>query len=355
MLRALQRRGWVLLVTVVVAAVCSYLVSSTRGKTYTADSTAVVVAGNSPHSVVTPDQANLLATTYAVLIPKDTAILRHVATTLGTNVSEVQKRLSVLNTTGTALLAIDYRGTSAPNSIAGATAVLDALAGPHPVSPNIIPGSVGAVQKPTTASSSNGVAVLVALGLIVGVALGLLLIIVWERVDPRIDRPEDLSQEVGSPASPVSAISESGANALFARWKTLAEHWPSKIALVPVTPDVQTDLARVASKFNHVQVNGAVAPWRIPAYDEVADGGDATQPHGIRIPAVIACEVPSADLTALQPIMNCGLVVLVARRGTPRAALRELLDSLTEFGVSPKWAIFLGGTTVRLPGRAEAR
>jgi hypothetical protein len=44
----------------------------------------------------------------------------------------------------------------------------------------------------------------------------------------------------------------------------------------------------------------------------------------------------------------------VARKGTPRAALRESLDSLTEFGVSPKWAIFLGGTTARLSGGAEA-
>ena len=44
MLRALQRRGWVLLVTVVVAALCAYLVASKRGATYTAESTAVVAA-----------------------------------------------------------------------------------------------------------------------------------------------------------------------------------------------------------------------------------------------------------------------------------------------------------------------
>jgi capsular polysaccharide biosynthesis protein len=353
MLRALRRRGWVLLVTILVTTGCAYVVASKHGETYTAESTGVVAA--SPDSLLTPDQANVLANTYAVLVPKDAAILRSVAATLGTSVPDVQDRLSVFNTTGTALLVIDYRGSSAANSIAGATAALRAIAGDYPVSPNIIPGSVGDVQSPTTASSSKSVTVLVAVGAIVGVALGLLLMVVWERADPRIDRPEDLSQEVGSPVSPVSAISESGANALFVRWKTLAERWPSKIALVPATPDVQTDLAKVASRFNHVHVNGAVPPWRIPTYDDVADGEDATQPARIRIPTVIACEVPAADLTALQPIMDCGLVVLVARSGTPRAALRELLDSLTEFGVSPKWAIFLGGTTVRLPGRAEAR
>jgi hypothetical protein len=53
--------------------------------------------------------------------------------------------------------------------------------------------------------------------------------------------------------------------------------------------------------------------------------------------------------------MECDLVILVARRGTPRVTLRELLDSLTEFGVSPKWAIFLSTSAVALPGGAESR
>ena len=364
MLTVLRRRGWVLLVTVVVAAVCAFAVACTRSTTYTAESTAVVAASNSAHSVVTPDQANLLATTYAALIPKDTAILRSVATALGTSVSDVQDRLSVFNTTGTALLTFEYRGASAANSIAGATAALTAIAGSHPVSPNIIHGSVGAVQAPTVASSSKSVAVLVAIGVIVGIALGLLLIVVWERIDPRIDRPEDLSQEVGSPTSPVSAISESGVNALIARWEELADHGPPRIALVPVTPDVQADLPKVALMFSQVQAihgngngngNGVEAPWWTRMDAHIAESQEHTQPVRIGAPAVIACDVPSADLTALRSIMDCDLVVLIARRGTPRAALRELLDSLTEFGVSPKWAIFLGSRAVGAPAVPEAR
>jgi capsular polysaccharide biosynthesis protein len=355
MLRALRRRGWVLLVAIVVTTGCAYLVASEHGETYTAESTAVVSA--SPRSLLTPDQTNLLATTYAVLIPKDAAILRSVAATLRTSPTDVEHRLAVFNTTGTALLAIDYRGTSAANSIAGATAVLSAIAGAHPISPNIIAGSVGAVQVPARASSSSGVSVLVALGVILGVALGLLLMMVWERVDPRIDRPEDLAQETGSPTWPVSAISESGANALIARWKTLADGGPSRIALVPVTADVDKDLSKVALRFSQVQANGncngAVAPWWTRVEDHITDSEDLTQPVSKGGPMVIACQLPLADLAALQSIMSCDLVVLVARKGTPRAALRELLDSLTEFGVSPKWAIFLGRRAVELPTGAE--
>jgi capsular polysaccharide biosynthesis protein len=361
MLRVLRRRGWVLLAAIIVATLCAYVVASKRGETYTAESTAVVAATATPNTVLTPDQSLTLAETYAVLIPKDTVILRAVATRLGTSVSDVQHRLSVFNTTGTALLQIDYRGTSGANSIAGATAALSAITGSYPVSPNIIPGSVGAVQAPTAASASKSVAVLVALGAILGIALGSLLMVVWERVDPRIDRLEDLSQEIGSPTSPVSAISQSGVNALVARWKALADVGPSRIALVPVTADVRQELPKVALRLSQVQVNGnqfqgnGVPPWVGPTREDITGSEGLAQPIGNFNPAMVVCEVPSADLTALQSIMDCDLVVLVARRGTPRAALRESLDSLTEFGVAPRWAIFLGRRATGLPGRVEAR
>ena len=359
MLRILRRRGWVLVAAFLVTTLFADLVASHRGETYTAESTAVVSAR--PNSLLTPDQSNTLAGTYAALIPKDTAILGSVASRLGTSVSDVQERISVINTTGTALLLIGYRGTSAANSIAGATAALSAITGSYPVSPNIIPGSVGAVQAPTKASASKSVGVLVAIGAILGIALGALLMIVWERVDPRIDRPEDLSQEIGSPASPVSAISPAGVNALVARWKVLADHGPSRIALVPVTADVQADLPKVALRLGQVQVNGSqfqgngASHWGNGTREEIADTEDLTQPMGNLAPAMIVCEVPSGDLTALESIMDCDLVVLVARRGTPRAALRDSLDSLTEFGVSPKWAIFVGRSAPGLFGRAVTR
>ncbi len=358
MLRILRRRGWVLLVAIAVTTMCAYLVASSRGETFTAESTAVVAA--TPNSLLTPDQADTLAGTYAALIPKDAAIDRAVANAVGTSVPDVENRLSAFNTTLTALLAIDYRGTSAANSIAGATAALKAITGRHPVSTNIIPRSIGAVRAPTQASASRSVSFLVAIGVILGIAIGSLLMGVWERVDPRIDRPEDLSQETGSPTSPVSAISQSGANALVARWRTLADHGPSKIALVPVTRDVQAELPKVALRLGQMQVSGSqfqgngASSWD-GTPEAIVKSEDLTQPLENAIPAMVICEVPSADLTALRSIMDCDLVVLVAKRGTPRAVLRNSLESLTEFGLSPKWAIFLGRRALGISGRAEVR
>jgi hypothetical protein len=319
------------------------------------------VVAASANSLLTPDQADTQASTYAVLIPKDSAVLRAVATKLGTSESEVEDRISVFNTTGTALLAIDYRGTGAANSVAGATAALRAVAGKHPVSPNIIPGSIGAVNAPASSHASRSVATLVAIGAIVGIALGLLLMLVWERVDPRIDRPEDLSQEIGSPASPASAISGSGVNALFTRWTELTDRGPSRIALVPVTDDVRADLPQVARRFGpgqraggQVDGNHAVAALLSQAREQVV-AGEGFPPPLNGSPAVVICEVPSGDLSVLQSIMDSDLVVLVARKGTPRAVIRALLDSLTEFGVSPQWAIFLDGRTAELQGAPGAQ
>jgi capsular polysaccharide biosynthesis protein len=358
MLRALRRRGWVLLVTVLVASACALVIGVIRGTTYTAESTAVVaVKSKAAINAVTPDQAVQLATTYAVLIPKDAAFLQNMATTLVTSVAEVQSSLSVFNSPGTSLLVIDYEGTSAHKAIAGATAALNGITGAHPVTPNITPRSLGAVQVPTTASASKDVTVLVAVGVIVGIALGLLLIVAWERVDPRIDRPEDLSHEIGSPTSPVNEISESGVKALLARWKALAEPGLFSIALVPVTPDVQADLPRVAQSFSQVgeNSNGAETPW----WDQTPlrlDGSEGlTRPIGNSAPLVIPCEVPSADLNALKTIMDCDIVVLVARKGTPRATLRELLETLMEFGVSPKWAILLDSRSTEAAAVPAAR
>ena len=349
MLRVLWRRGWVLLVAVAITTACAYFVASSRGETFTAESTAVVAA--SPNSLLTPDQADTLAGTYAALIPKDAAIDRAVAAAVGANVTDVEKSLSAFNATGTALLAIDFKGTTAADSITGATAALQAIAGKHPLSTNIIPGSVGAVQLPAEASASRSMLVIVAIGVILGIALGALLMGVWERVDPRFDRPEDLSQETGSPTSPASAIFQSGANALVARWKMLADRGPTRIALVPVTLDVQKDLPKVALRLGQVELNGSQFRENGASHGgngrlgEIAEGEDRARSVATAVPAMIACAVPTADLTALEFIMDCDLVVLVARKGTSRAMLRESLDSLTEFGVSPKWAIFLGRRT----------
>ena len=338
MLTAWRRRGWVLLVTVLLSSGAAFAVALVRGTTYTAESTAVVLdRSRQAVRVVTPDQANALAPTYASLLPQDSAFLRHLAVRLGTRPGTVRARISVTSTPGTALLVITYRHPTSGGAVAGARAALDAVVGPAPVTRNVLPRSVSAVREPTTATASTGPATLVGLGAIAGLALGLLLVLVWERVDPRIDRPEDLSDEVGSPTSPAEDLSEAGVRALLTRWQALADPGPRSVALVPATPEAQAGLAEVAGRLTW---NGTHGTW--PEDGRHRSGTNGVRPTESARLEVVLCPLPSSGLTALRPIMECDLVVLVARQGTSRLALRDLISDLSEFGVSPRWAIFLG-------------
>src|SRR5207302_7330078 len=117
-------RGWVVLLATVITAVVAYVAASLRTPSYSAKGVAVVAANRG----LTPDQAIGLAVTDAALIPQDAAIVGSVARALHTTRDDARSRLSTANDPATAILRIDYRGTSASNAQAGATAVLRSIA-----------------------------------------------------------------------------------------------------------------------------------------------------------------------------------------------------------------------------------
>jgi hypothetical protein len=323
-LSVLRRRGWLLIAATVAVAGCAYLIASARGITHSAEGVAVVAA----NTRLTPDQANRLAVTYAVLIPKDEATAERVAGALGTTTTQVQRRLTVFNPPNTAVLQIDYDGTSARNARAGVAAVLLAISGASPASPNIAPRSVGVVRYPQRASSSSGVKTLVPIGLILGLALGALLLAAWERADPRIDDVDDLAGEAGCPASTLEAISDSGATALIARWAALGPRASARVALVPVTRGVERRLQEVARRLARGQPTGAGAEHR------------TRQPWAGDVSLILG-SVPEGGFAGEMLAMNCDLTVLVVNKGTRRIVLRTALDVLSKFGIAPAWAIFI--------------
>lgn len=325
MLSTLRRRGWLLGVTTAMVAVCAYLVGSMRPATYSAEAVGVVTA----NTQLTPDQANQLAITYAGLIPTDQAIAAAAARSLRTTPSDVTKRLSTFNDLNTALLRIDYRATSADGARAGAAAVLDAIAGPHPVSRNIAPKSIGVVAAPTKASSSQSLKALVAVGSILGLALGGLLIVAWERMDPRIDELTQLSSELGCPASSFQGLSDPSTAALLERWKELsrqplARRPQLRVALLPVTPRARRHLHVVTEKLLPGLAYQSVAPTADRASCVLLQLGVLTE--------------GSADVGVA---MSCDITVLVVERGTPRATLRNTASILHTFGIAPAWAILI--------------
>jgi capsular polysaccharide biosynthesis protein len=338
-LSMLRRRGWLLVVTTAFVAVCAYLVGSARPAAYSAEAVGVVPA----NVQLTPDQANRLALTYAGLIPNDQSIARTAARVLRTTPADVKRRVSAFNDLNTALVRIDYRATSPQGARTGAATVLDAISGPHPVSGNIAPNSISVVAEPAKASSSRSGKTLAAVGVILGLALGALLIFTWERMDPRIDDVSQLSGELGCPASSFEAISDPSTAALLERWKSLARQPLAprpqlRVALLPVTSSAERKLPMVAERLSRGLADRTGAMSRGDAARVLVESG------GLGDGSVDVGVAMSADVT-----------IMVVERGTPRAAVRETASILHTFGIAPAWAILMGSGTHAVAYRARLR
>jgi capsular polysaccharide biosynthesis protein len=329
----LRRPGRLLLIPMCafIVGTCAYVVASAKDTTYSADALAVV----NPSPQLTADQAKGLAVTYAVLIPNDAAIVRQVATSLGTTPESVQGRISAFNTPETAVLRLGYRGASASSARAGALAVLLSLTGGHPASPNITPRSVGVIQAPQGARTSKRVTSSAAIGALLGTALGVLLMVALQRVDPRVDSAEDVSAYAGCPVSSFSGLSDAGARALVERWEALGGRSGITVALVPVTDGLGPHLRRVALVFS-----------RAGQVEETVAGGDTSRAvvrtfHPRVAESVLLPGSVPGDRSGEALAMASDVTVLVVQRGTRRSDVRRAVEILREFGVDPVWAILL--------------
>jgi capsular polysaccharide biosynthesis protein len=340
-LRAIRRRGWVVLLATAVTALVAYIAASLRSPNYTAKGVAVVAANRG----LTPDQAIGLAVTDATLIPQDGAIVGSLARALHTTTKDIRSRLSAFNDPTTAILRIDYRGTSASNAQAGATMVLRGIAGPHPVSRNIAPNSIQIVRLPTAPGPSRGVATLVAIGTILGLALGSLLLVAWERTDPRIDDVEDLGAAAASPATAFDSMSDATSAALLERWRELAGQAPRSVALVPATEGLEASLGDLACVLELADENTTAVLPTEPQSSLPTRGETFLFVGG----------VPGGRHAGEGVALACNMTVLVVERGTARAELRRVLEVLRRFGVHPAWSILVSrDSLIHARVRAEA-
>jgi capsular polysaccharide biosynthesis protein len=354
-LRILRRPGnaGVIALCAITVAILAYLVASARSTTYSAEALGVVHQSSS----LTPDQANRLAVTYASLIPKDAAIRRRVAAAVETTPGEVGRRLSVFNDSTTALLRIDYRGTSADDALAGARATLRSLAGPNPTSANIAPGSIGVVQLPTRASGSKNVKSSVVVGVLLGLGLGALLVIALQRGDPRIEDTDELTAQLGCPASAFEPLSDIGARALVERWRVLAGRPGLQVvALLPVREGMEEQLRDVALRLADAEESVeplALAPGAHPE-ESLDDFGRATSTNGgsqrpgpARQLVLVAGHVPGDESGGEALAMMCDLTVLVVPQGLRRSEIEAAVGVLEKFGARPAWVIMVGARAER--------
>lgn len=299
------------------------------------------VPGNTgPLQGLNPDDADKLSATYAGIIPTDTRLLTTVGRAVGQDSSAVGSHLAVTNQQSTSLLNISFTSADPTQAQRGAVAAARALAGPKPVAAGIVPSSVQIVslpRVPVTVAKSNRSALIIGAGL--GLVLGLVLLIAWERSDPRVRDARELSSHIGSPATPVQQLTPTAARALLERWASLADRVPARVALLPASASVEAETGAVASTLR--DAGGSLVRYvdgRAGLPDE--DAVDADQGRNGSTGVVLTrTSAPGGENGGEAVALASDLAVVVVPAGARAADVRELAEELANFGIVPVWTL----------------
>ena len=317
---AMRRRGWVLGVAAISVALLAFATSRISGRGYRGQVVMLVNSHPSAQSPGSATEAAKLALSYQSVIAQDVAVLTFVGHQVNRTAHDVQGRLSVVNPTDTALLQISYTDTTADAADLGANAAAASLTGPQPLGPALPgPGTLLLVKSAHNPSQTGTpAATALALGLFLGLVLGGVLMITWERADPRLDEPQDADFNI--PVSLVQNLTAAGAGALIQRWTGLAMSDLARIALVPATAEAGSVAQPVARWLS----GGATGGVPGPGHAEVVPAG-----------------VPGSDDPGEAEALRSELTVLLVTSGTPRRGAIVAMDLLEHFGARPAWILMV--------------
>lgn len=323
---------------------------------YRAKVVLMVPSSTGPTEGINPSDAQHLATTYAGIIPTDDKLLLAVARQTGLPSSQVASDLSVTNEQNTSLLQIGFKASNAHDANAGARVVAQLISGASPVARGIVPSSVQEVSLPavlpsnTPVSSAGSSAKPIVIGGVVGLLLGIVLLIGWERSDPRISDARGLSSVLGCPATPAERLSPDAAYALLERWRSLTDSVPARVAILPADEGSAAHADSVIDALiagGHGDVRFVDA--RSGELPEHLTHSDANDP---RVPVVLISAQAPGEGGGEAVALGCDLAVVVVRHGARAANIRRLGDALGNFGVVPAWGL-LSSRVTRRPTPAQ--
>ena len=287
---------------------------------------------------VNADQANKLAATYAGVIATDDEVLASVGRAIGESRGEVERNLAVVNEQNTSILRVTFKADSARKAAAGAQAVARFVAGPRPASDAIIPSSVRAIAIPRNVGEpTENKAAAIPIGVVLGLALGLVLLVAWERSDPHVRDPRDLSAALGCPATPVDRLSQDAAYALIERWASLTDRVPAHVAVLPA--DAATEQAAEQSIDLLLESGKGAVRYEDGRSGSVPDDIGDRGAHGVADVVLVHAGPVGGETAGEAVALGCDLTVVVVRQGVSAAELRSLAEDLSDFGIVPAWSL----------------
>lgn len=332
----LLRRGWIVILATVAVVAIALLIDSAEDPTFTAEAVVLVPAGATPTSPGNATQAVELAQTYIEAIPEDGGVLSAVAARIRRPSSEVTENLSVVGNPSTSVLRLRYEDIGEGRAVAGTRALLSSVTGPQPLARGVAPGSIEPVRRPHVVSETAGSGSNLPIAIFLGLCLGMVLLVAWERADGRIDDLDDLSRALGAPATDVDALNGGNVAALFERWDRLTHAGePAEAGLIGLLAGGRRSEATVARVAARLELLGRKAGFAVELAHEpfvVSDGARLR---------IVTGGAPGGASAGERIGIEAALVVLSVRRGTRVAELRSTLAVLQQFGVRSEWAILV--------------
>jgi capsular polysaccharide biosynthesis protein len=294
-------------------------------------------------------EAANLATSYADLIPADRLIAQRLAQEIGGDPDVVESNITVTNDFNTTIVRLSFSDGDPQVALKGARFLAESVSGSAPVSPQIAPRSLTIVRLPSEVTSqAMGTPAVAVLGAILGAVLGVILLLAWERSDPRIDDLETLEAEIACPTTSLEHASPESTAALLDRWIALAGTEPAHVALLPVSANAEPAAVRACDELARV----AQSSRRVSAVESPSPTPEAA-------PIVLGLGgIPGSDRAGEGLAIRSDVSVLVVTKGTRIADLRRTLGVLEQYGVAPVWAVMAQAVPARqvpdTPSRTRA-
>jgi hypothetical protein len=170
---------------------------------------------------------------------------------------------------------------------------------------------------------------------VLGLILGLVLLVAWERSDPHVSDARSLSSQFGCPATPADRLSPDAAHALLERWASLTDRVPARVAMLPadagsVAPadEVARLLAQSGEGVRYLDARSGAIPQAL-GNGHLGDDSDSV--------VLVHAAPPAQGGEAVA--LSCDLTVVVVRSGARSAEIRHMAEELANFGVVPAWAL----------------
>jgi len=241
---ALRRRGWLVLLTVLLAALGGYLSARVRPPVSAAEALLLVPSGADEGSPGDAAEANRLALTLAGVLPEDDEVLGRTAEIAGTSVSAIQEGLTADVLSDTSLVLIRFESVDTTEALAVAEALADVVTQSPSVSETIPDGSLLVAREAEIADSGSSLGFITMSSGFLGLLIGLFLFALWERVDPRIDSTHHLERLVQVPVADLRGPTLVAVRSLIHRWRSVvADDRPVVLCVAADGKELVADLA----------------------------------------------------------------------------------------------------------------